>query len=359
MRHRLFVSCGLLCAAVTSTVGCMHLENPITRFDEQRRQRDEAQQQVARLQEHQGRLGKADELYEDLLKRDKNNVEICHRLAIVASKQEDWQRSISYFERALKLTPHDPDLRADLGYALYLSGDLAAAETHLREALSDNPHHKRTSNNLAMVLGQQERFDEAYQVFRQSVSEAEAHSNVAYLCAQCGQGQKAIEHYSRALELDPSLPSAKQGILQLAQYKQRVDELRGDQPRKHEEAIAKSPTDAPRRTPAAIAEATDSVASKISQYNLPPQLDAPRRNVFSRAPREAALAQARAMFDGGQRESSSHIELAGAEQNAPFEPPANPMEATHGSVTQAHFEYAAPARNAESVAPLFGTSDEK
>ena len=342
MSHRLILACGLLCAVALSATGCVHLENPVTRFMDQRRQHDDAQRQVARLQEHQGKLRKADELYEDLLKRDKNNVDLCHRLAIVASRQEDWPKSISYFDRAIKLSPNDAELRTDFGYALYLSGDLEAAEKALREALEHDAHNKRASNNLAIVLGDQERFDEAYEVFRRSLTEAEAHANIAYLYVQRGYGKKAVENYSRALELDPGLESAQNGMLQLAQYKQRLEETAG-----RPTAIAGSSPAKDCGTGACPISAHPG-RTKVSTAAMPARLKVASspaetpRNAFASAPSDATLDRARALFGNRQQSASAPaVQLAVGSHEADTDPPQAPFETeTDGSVTQVRFQYA-------------------
>lgn len=240
MKRSICIVCSAL--AAWPLAGCLHMDNPLALLVAGRSAHDETQLQVARLQEHQGHLGKAAELYADLLKRNPEHPQACHRLAIVATRQGDQLQAVEYFQKALALNPHDAEVLADMGYALFLQGELESAEQTLRQALWEDAEHQRAANNLALVLGHQGHYDAAFQVYRQTLSEAEAHSNLAYIHTQQGHGTKAVEHYSRALELDPQLEAAQNGLLQIAKLKDRLyDDARArpfGQPERQTSAVA-------------------------------------------------------------------------------------------------------------------------
>ncbi len=107
------------------------------------------------------------------------------------------------------------DLLADLGYATYLMGDLAGAERYMRRSLELAPDSRKTHNNLAMVLAEMNRNEEALQEFLLATSEAAAHANLAYVQSQRGSLDSAKLHYHRALELDPGLRPAAEALVQL------------------------------------------------------------------------------------------------------------------------------------------------
>jgi Flp pilus assembly protein TadD len=132
-----------------------------------------------------------------------------------------------------------------LGYALYLKGDLKAAETALRQATRENANNERAINNLAMVVGQQGRSQEAYALFRSIVDEAEANSNLAYVMSRAGKTDQAAKRYSVALTIDEDLEKAQVALLQLAekqQIAQRLENLRDSQ---NEVRTAEVPSEVP------------------------------------------------------------------------------------------------------------------
>jgi tetratricopeptide (TPR) repeat protein len=326
-----------LCAAAAASTGCAQFRNPISQFAGQRRQHADAQRQVARLQEHQGNLAKAESLYADLLQRDPNNSELHQRLGVIASRQGDSERAIAYFQKAARLAPQNPDLLADYGYALYLAGDLHAAEKSFRQALAESGRNERALNNLALVLGDQQRFDEAYNVFRQTVGEASAHANVAYLYAQNGFGEKAIEHYTRALELDSELQAAQNGLLQLARQKQRLDATRSQQ-------IAGAGANAEPTRPDAQVQFDDQAAGPYVAGALAARRQAGASG-RSNPNRQPARSAGRSPFEADSRPSAEPVSAPVATATmqpadlSPFAPEPQPGNQHPGRrVTQAQFD---------------------
>jgi Tfp pilus assembly protein PilF len=55
------------------------------------------------------------------------------------------------------------------------------------------------------------------------MSEAEAYANLGYVAVQRGDGRAAVQYYSRALDLDPTLKPAAQAMVQLAELRRRAD----------------------------------------------------------------------------------------------------------------------------------------
>lgn len=207
---------------------------------------------IARVQEQQGKLAKAQQLYSELYRRDPRNVDVCRRLAVVAARLGDTQQSERFFNEALRLAPNRVDLLTDYGYAKLMDKDYAAAEALLRRALAVAPGDKRATNNLALALGYQGKQEQALAMFRRVVPEAQAQANLAYLHVQRGEGKQAVERYARAVKLDKNLRSASHALLQLAELEQRY--LKSERGRKQvarvtagmkQKADAAAPSDSP------------------------------------------------------------------------------------------------------------------
>lgn len=172
---------------------------------------------LARVSEKQGRLLKAQELYLSLLEQNPSDARVLHRLGVVAARLDQHEQATHYFMRALRQEPHNGDVLTDLGYALYLQNDLTGAETALRQAMKENTQNTRAANNLALVMGQMGRMDESYALFRRTVGDAEATSNMAYIHAQRGEIEKSAQRYSQALTLDSELEKATVALVQIAE----------------------------------------------------------------------------------------------------------------------------------------------
>ena len=64
-------------------------------------------------------------------------------------------------------------------------------------------------NNLATVLLEAGRADDAVAVLTESHGPAVAHYNVGYLLNQRGDSAEALQHFQEALEIDPNFGAAR------------------------------------------------------------------------------------------------------------------------------------------------------
>jgi Flp pilus assembly protein TadD len=173
---------------------------------------------LARVQEREGNLRQALTMYEDMLQADPTNGEIYHRLMVVNTRLDQPERADAYFQEAQTRLPNNPELYADYGYACYLRGDMANAETWLKKAHQMEPHNERITGNLALAVGALGRVQESLAYFRQYLDDAEAHANVGFILTQRGDFEAARKSYTKALSLNPSLKSAQHALLQLAEH---------------------------------------------------------------------------------------------------------------------------------------------
>jgi superkiller protein 3 len=208
-------------AGCASLPGWMSASNSTSSFSGSGRS-IETQLDIARIHEHQEKFTQARRMYLAILENDPENVQACHRLAVVLTRQGKQDEAISYYQRAVELDPENSEVLSDFGYALFLKGDLETAEEALQQALAIDPDHKRSIGNLAMVRGQQGNFNDCLSLFREIVPEAEAYANLAYIHVQRGEEQLAIQRYGYALELDNNLETAAEALVQIAKLQNRV-----------------------------------------------------------------------------------------------------------------------------------------
>ncbi len=238
--RRYSLSAAMLLALIAGPLsGCAHTGSG--GYASSRSSKIEAQYDLARLAESENELEKSREMYESILKKDPSNAMVVHRLGIVNARQAKFEDAKQYLNQAHKMKPSDPEILNDLGYACYISGDYNGAEDALELALKVDSQNRRATNNLALVMGSTGRFDESYQLFRRVNKDAEAHANVAYLYAQNGEGKKALEHYSRALSLDPDMKNAGNAMIEMAQVQQKLER---DRNQERTQLAARQPTPA-------------------------------------------------------------------------------------------------------------------
>jgi Flp pilus assembly protein TadD len=204
-------------AAVALGPGCAQrpqwVQNPLTYRDRDRDMRFS----FAQVIERDGNLYRAEKQYRELQQEAPKDPRFAHRLGVVLIRQGRTEEGVAFLEEAAKHKADDVAILNDLGYAYTVAGDYAAAEEHLRLAMTIDNRDSRTINNLALAIGYAGRTQEAYELFRRNGSEAEARANVAYVLAQRGELKHAVDEYNRALNKDPDYKPAAEGLVQLTQ----------------------------------------------------------------------------------------------------------------------------------------------
>lgn len=169
---------------------------------------------LARLSERHGEAATASRLYEAIIRQDPQNNLAHHRLAIIATKGQQFDKAEIHFEQALAGSP-DSQLLSDWGYFLYLVDRLPESETSLRQALELDPGNKAAHNNLGLVLGTMGRLDESLAEFRSVGDEASARANLAYVHALNGAFDQSEGEFHQALSLNHQLKPAAEALLAL------------------------------------------------------------------------------------------------------------------------------------------------
>lgn len=175
----------------------------------------------ARIMERRKDFAGAEGMYREILKEEPKSRDCYHRLGVIAAQQTKYDEAHQLYQQALQYSTPTPDLWSDIGYCFYLQNKLPEAEQAMRQSLAIDPQHRASLNNLAMVVGEQGRIDEAYDLFRRGNGEAEAEQNIGFLCAACGELDRAQHHFSRALSVNPEMKPAAEALLQVTQAMQR------------------------------------------------------------------------------------------------------------------------------------------
>lgn len=328
MRRYSLSAAVLLALVVGPLSGCAH--TGAGGFAAAKAHKVEAQYDLARLAESEGHNDKAREIYEGIYKQDPKNSQVCHRLGIVHAKQSNYEAAKRYFNEAHSLRPSDPEILNDLGYTCFLSNDLANAEEALDKAIKIDPRNHRATNNLALVVGTQGRLDESYRLFRMVNKEAEAHSNVAYLYAQRGEGKQALEHYSQALTLDPQMRNAGNAMVEIARLQQKMEAERGTERTQLAQGLQPTPavqqvSDA-KPAVAAVPQLNDVIADARAAGRNPAieiVAERPSQSVTGAVPEEATPVAAVVVESRTVAPAESEIEVAESADN-PFLPPKTP-----------------------------------
>ena len=85
------------------------------------------------------------------------------------------------YNQALLIAPNEAAIHANLGLSYAMTGDLPAAEQHLRSAVAGSNATSQIRQNLALVLGLQGRFDEALAIYQAELPPDQVEANMAYI----------------------------------------------------------------------------------------------------------------------------------------------------------------------------------
>lgn len=134
-----------------------------------------------------------------------------YRAGMANENTGDHKGAEKAFRRGLELAPQDAELLNALGWTLFQDGRPEEAVAEYKRALATKADQPKAHNNLALVLVELGKLDEAADHFRQSLAiepKAEIYSDLGFVLARLGQSDDAFANYQKALALDPSCGSA-------------------------------------------------------------------------------------------------------------------------------------------------------
>lgn len=94
---------------------------------------------------------------------------------------EQFTEARQHYSKGLTFAPNDPGIIANVGLSYALEGDPVTAEIWLRRAANMPGASASTRQNLSLVLGLQNKFDEAEKWARRDLDEQAAANNMSYI----------------------------------------------------------------------------------------------------------------------------------------------------------------------------------
>lgn len=124
-------------------------------------------------------------------------------LGIIADIDGKHKQARIYFDKAGTIEPDNPEILNNIGYSLYLEGQVKKAQGYFLWAIKLDNSFKKAIYNYALTLARQRNYVEALSVFARVMDTEEANNNTGYLAMKNGDYDKA-EHYLRqAVKLSP------------------------------------------------------------------------------------------------------------------------------------------------------------
>ena len=164
---------------------------------------------AAEVLEKRGDFSGALEQYERGLKADPNDSLMLVKQARLLARLGEYQLAEKSYQRAIQAASDEVLPVHDLGLFYAERGRIDAALTMLAMAVKLEPENPRYRNNLARVLIDVDRVDDAVAQLEVVLSPAKAHYNAGYLLRERKAYQQARTQLKQAIKLDPSFEEAK------------------------------------------------------------------------------------------------------------------------------------------------------
>ena len=178
---------------------------------------------MAQLREQAGDAAEAESLYQKALKADPKYLPALMGYAHLEDRRGNLEAATKLYKKAISKHPNEVAPYNDLGLCFHRQGKLNESVQTLHHAVVLQPDKKLYHNNLAMVLVDLDRNDDALKELTAAGSPASAHYNLASLLHRKGDDAGALEHFQQALAEDPSMQPAQQWIAKLAPEMSPID----------------------------------------------------------------------------------------------------------------------------------------
>lgn len=139
-----------------------------------------------------------------------------------------YQDDTLYWRRVVEVNPGMEVTHFNLATVLANRGRLDEAVAELREALRLNPRFAHGYYNLGLAQASLGRMDDALASFQETLRHqpdmADAHNNIGIIRAQQGRFNEAIRAFQQALAVQPNYPGARLNLCHALRLLHRLDE---------------------------------------------------------------------------------------------------------------------------------------
>jgi Flp pilus assembly protein TadD len=164
---------------------------------------------MAQQMESIGNLAGAEEQYRRALELDEKHLVALINSAHLCDRQKRMAEAEGLYLKATKLHPREAAAFNDLGLCYARQHKLAQSQAALAKAVELEGDRMLYRNNLATVLVEINRPQEALSHLQAVHEESVAQYNLGYLLANKGERHLAEQHFREALRIDPKLTAAQ------------------------------------------------------------------------------------------------------------------------------------------------------
>lgn len=172
---------------------------------------------MAEVNDSGGNIEQARQMYQKAIAIEPANLTALLGLARMEDRHGRLDEAIAVYQRALTAHPQGATALNDLALCYARKGQLQPSLELLEHAVQLQPNKKLYRNNIAKVLMELNRLDEALTHLAVVHPPAIAHYNLGVLLAQRGRTAEASHYLSIATDIDPQMQPAQALLAQLGQ----------------------------------------------------------------------------------------------------------------------------------------------
>ena len=169
-----------------------------------------------------GKLNKAKNICEEILKQEANNSQAYNLYAFILYYLEKFDEAVEYWSKAIKINSNYIEAYNGRGNAFIKLKKLDDAIINFNQAIKINPNYFEAYNNLGNVFIKLKKLDDAIINFNQAIkikpNYADAYNSMGATLNQLRQWEEAINCYTKTLEINPNHKDAHENLINLLTY---------------------------------------------------------------------------------------------------------------------------------------------
>ena len=129
-----------------------------------------------------------------------NNPDILHELGWAHLQNGQPNEAVQYLEKSFKIKPNSPRTRKNLGHVLHVVGRLEEARQHLETAIKQIPADPSIAIYLSEVYQSLGKLDDAQQILSERINTGNAHPGILLAAARIARRKKDLPQALQCLE---------------------------------------------------------------------------------------------------------------------------------------------------------------
>jgi len=159
---------------------------------------------------------KSSKIIDELLQETPNEGNLFFLKAQIASRLDKTKEAINLVNQSIALDPYQADYFGFKGILLMDRKKFEEALSAVNEGLQLNPKNATCLNIRARLLTKLNRKEEAEEtvehILHDNAEDDYAHANVGWVALESGDTEKALHHFKQALQLNPNMQYAREGM---------------------------------------------------------------------------------------------------------------------------------------------------